>query len=70
MMKGLRYLEAKDKFLRYAYLALGDHFSSHDDFVNYFNTIKTDERKNHFLRTASFYLFLNQTTGDWHRHTR
>lgn len=57
-MKDLRYIKDKDKFLKYAYRALADHFSSHDDFVNYFNAIKTDELKNLFLKTASFYLFL------------
>jgi hypothetical protein len=63
-VKDLLYFEAKDKFLEYAYLALGEHFPSRDDFVNYFNTIKTDEMKNLFLRTASFYLFLVKR-GDW-----
>jgi hypothetical protein len=63
-MKDLRYLELRDTFLKYAYLAVGEHFSSHDDFINYFNGIKTDERKNLFLRTASFYLFLVKC-GDW-----
>jgi hypothetical protein len=62
-MKDLRYLEG-DTFLKYAYLALGEHFSSHDDFTNYFNSIKTDAMKNLFLRTASFYLFLVKR-GDW-----
>ena len=54
-MKDLRYLEG-NTFLQYAYIALGEHFSSHDDFTNYFNSIKTDAIKNLFLRTASFYL--------------
>jgi hypothetical protein len=50
--------------LEYAYLALKDHFSSRDAFVYYFETIKTDERKSLFLKTASFYLFLVKR-GDW-----
>src|SRR5712692_7596070 len=62
-MKDIHYLEG-DTFLKYAYLALGEHFSSHDDFINYFNSIKTDAMKNLFLRTASFYLFLVKR-GDW-----
>jgi hypothetical protein len=63
-MRDLRYLKAKDEFLKYAHLALGDHFPSRDAFVNYFEAIKTDELKNHFLKTASFYLFLVKQ-GDW-----
>lgn len=63
-MKDLRYLLAKDKFREHAYLALGNHFVSRDAFVNYFNAIKTNELKNLFLRTASFYLFLVKG-GDW-----
>jgi len=62
--KDLRYLDAKNKFIGYAFLALGDHFSSRDDFLNYFDAIKTDDRKNLFLRTASLYLFLVKR-GDW-----
>lgn len=64
-MKDIRYLKDKDKFLKYAYLALADHFPLYDDFINYFNTIKTDEQKNLFLKTASFYLFLVKK-GDWY----
>jgi len=30
--KDLRYLEAKDKFLEYAFLAVGQHFDSREDF--------------------------------------
>lgn len=63
-MRDLRYLKDKEKFLEYAYLALSDHFASHNDFINYFNMMKTDERKNLFLKTASFYLFLVKR-GDW-----
>lgn len=63
-MKDLRYLKAKNTFLEYAYLALREHFSSRDDFVKYFDAIKGDDRKNLFLRTASFYLFLVKR-GDW-----
>lgn len=62
--KDLRYLAAKDKFIGYAFSALGNHFSSCNDFLNYFNAIKTDDRKSLFLRTASFYLFLVKR-GDW-----
>jgi len=63
-MKDLHYLEARNTFLKHAYLAVEEHFSSHDDFINYFNQIRTDEMKDLFLRTASFYLFLVKR-GDW-----
>lgn len=63
-MKDLRDLETMATFLEYAYLALCEHFPSHDDFDNYFDAIKTDEMRNLFLRTASFYLFLVKR-GDW-----
>ena len=65
-MNDLRYLETKTntRFLEYAYVALREHFSSHDGFLNYFNAIQTDEMENLFLRTAAFYLFLVKR-GDW-----
>ena len=62
--KDLRYLNAKDKFLDYAFLALGDHFQCRDDFMRFFDSIGTDTRKSLFLRTASFYLFLVKR-GNW-----
>jgi len=64
--KDLRYLEPKnrDKFIKYAFLALESHFSSYDDLILFFNKIKTKERKSLFLRTAMFYLFLVKQ-GDW-----
>ena len=62
--KDLRYLDARDKFIEYAFMALGDHFSSRDEFQNYFEAIKTNHRKNLFLKTASYYLFLVKR-GDW-----
>lgn len=62
--KDLRYLEHKDKFLEYAFLAVGQHFDSREDFNNYFDSIANDKQKSLFLRTASFYLFLVKR-GDW-----
>lgn len=62
--KDFRYLAAKEKFLEYAFLALGEHFQSRDNFVQYFDSIKDDAHKSLFLRTASFYLFLVKR-GDW-----
>ncbi len=62
--RNCRYLYDKDKFLGYAYRALRSHFKSYEDFIKYFNAIKTDEKKSLFLKTASFYLFLVKD-GKW-----
>jgi len=37
---------------------LQDHFNTRDDFVKFFEDIDDDDRKNLFLKTAAFYLFL------------
>ncbi len=57
-------MHKKDKFLEYAYLALSDHFSSREEFEEYFESIKGDDQKSLFLRTASLYLFMVKN-GDW-----
>jgi len=62
--KDLRYLNAKEKFLEYAFLALGTHFECRYDFIQYFDSIGEDTRKSLFLKTASFYLFLVKR-GNW-----
>jgi len=59
-----RYLDNKDDFLKYSYLALSENFDSRNDFDAYFAAIETNERKNLFLRTATFYLFLVKC-GNW-----
>lgn len=63
-MEDLRYLQAKGKFLEYAYRALTERFPSRTGFDKYFNAIQTDKQKNLFLGTAAFYLFLVKK-GDW-----
>ena len=65
-MKGFRYLNdgSKERFLNYSYLALKDQFCSRENFDNYFNSIKTKERKDRFLKAAIAYLFLVKQ-GDW-----
>lgn len=65
--KDLRYLDAKDRFLEHAFLALRDHFDSSDAFLRYFEAIEGDFQKSLFLRTASFYLFMVKG-GDWVVH--
>ncbi len=63
-LKDQRYIDAKDKFLEYSFQALQNHFGTKDEFISFFETIKNDDQKNLFLKTASFYLFLVKN-GDW-----
>jgi hypothetical protein len=63
-MKDQRYLYAKDKFFEYSFQALKNHFSNKEDFITFFKAIENDDKKNLFLKTASFYLFLVKK-GDW-----
>jgi hypothetical protein len=64
MLKDRRYLNNKNKFLEFSYLALQDQFRSKDEFISFFESIENDDQKNLFLKTASFYLFLAKK-GDW-----
>jgi hypothetical protein len=63
-LRDQRYLSNKAAFLEYSYQALRNCFITKDDFMAFFKAIETDEKKNLFLRTASFYLFLVKN-GDW-----
>jgi hypothetical protein len=63
-LKDHRYLAAKDKFLEYSFQALQDQFDTKDQFISFFENIENDDRKNLFLKTASFYLFLVKS-GNW-----
>lgn len=63
-MNKYRYLNDKTKFLEYSYSALEDQFSSKEEFNDFFESINSDEMKDLFLKTASFYLFLAKK-GDW-----
>lgn len=62
--KPKRYLPAEDKFLGYAFQALGDYYNSWEEFHMKYNTIQTDDDKEKFLEVASFYLFLVKN-GNW-----
>jgi hypothetical protein len=63
-LKDHRYLSNKRIFLVYSYQALQHHFTTKRDFMAFFEAIETDEKKNLFLKTASFYLFLVKN-GEW-----
>jgi len=51
----LRYIASESKFLEYSFFALKDRFKSMVDFVAFYEKIRSPERKNLFLKTASFY---------------
>lgn len=63
-VKDLKYLRYKKEFLEHSYLALSSQFSSKEELVTFFDSIKGDEQKNQFLETSSFYLFLVKR-GAW-----
>ena len=58
MAKSLMYLDAEDQYATHAYEALKANFDSRESFNVFFNSIEAPERKNLFLRLASFYRFL------------
>lgn len=57
-MPDLRYLDAKDKFLNYAFDVFHEYYPDRDIFNQQFDAIPTDSEKNLFLMIASFYKFL------------
>lgn len=54
----MRYLRYKEDFLKHAYIPLQRYFQDEADFERFFEKIPTDEEKDRFLKTASFYRFL------------
>ena len=64
-MSDLKYLGRKNTLFKYCYLALHDHFKSEQDFNTWYERIESDEKKNIFLKVASYYLALVKN-GDWH----
>jgi len=57
-MSKYQYLDSKEKFLEYSYKALTGRFKNKKEFVSFFESISSDEAKNHFLEISSLYLFL------------
>jgi hypothetical protein len=57
-MKDLRYIEDEGKFLDYSYQALKVYFSSREQFISFYDLLKTTEQKNKFLEIISKYKFL------------
>lgn len=57
-MSKFTYLDSKEKFLEYSYLGLKERFKNKKEFVTFFESISSDEGKNHFLEISVLYLFL------------
>jgi len=57
-MPDMRYLEARDKFLEYAWDVYSGYFDSKAAFEEQFDWIQEDTSKNLFLKLAAFYKFL------------
>jgi hypothetical protein len=56
--KPLKYLDAEEQYSEHAFAALRDNFESKKRFDAFLNTISQPERKDLFLRLASFYRFM------------
>jgi hypothetical protein len=57
-MSDLKYLKRKETLFKYCYLAVKEHFESEDHFNKWFEGIGSDQKKNTFLKVASYYLAL------------
>lgn len=57
-MLDLRYIHDKDKFMVYAYDVFKPYFPEESEFIRQFETLESDELKNHFLHIISFYKLL------------
>jgi hypothetical protein len=57
-MPDMRYLDAKEKFLGYAWDVYSDYYDNREVFLAQFTQITNDKGKNKFLKITSFYKFL------------
>lgn len=64
-MNKLRYLSNKNTYLKYSYLALKERFKTKEDFDKWYESIKSDKKKDIFLKVATYYLALVKN-GDWY----
>jgi hypothetical protein len=53
----MRFIENEDKFLGYAWSVFEAYFKDKESFIEKYNHIDSPEKKNWFLRLASYYLF-------------
>ncbi len=56
-MPSMRFIEHEDKFLEYSWSVYEAHFNDKASFIDKYNLIDSPEKKNKFLRLASYYLF-------------
>jgi hypothetical protein len=64
-MSELKYLRRKGTLFKYCYLAFQDHFENEEELTDWYERIESNEKKNAFLRAASYYLALVKN-GDRH----
>ena len=64
-MGKLKYLNRKEAIFKYCFEGLRDQFASQQELDEWFQRIESDEKKDLFLRVASYYAALVKC-GDWH----
>ena len=64
-MERLKYLSRKETLFKYCFEGLRDQFSSESELDEWYERIESDEKKNLFLKVASYYAALVKC-GDWH----
>lgn len=64
MIADYRYVRNEASYLPVAKIALANQFLSPEDLQAFYEGIETPERKNQFLRAASFYYYMVKQ-GDW-----
>lgn len=64
-MRSLKYLKRRDTLFPYCYQALQGRFESIEELDGWYRSLASDEKRNSFLKVASYYLALVKK-GDWH----
>lgn len=64
-MGKLKYLNRKEAIFKYCFEGLRDQFSSESELDEWYERIESDEKKDLFLKVASYYAALVKC-GDWH----
>ena len=64
-MSKLKYLNRKEAIFKYCFEGLRDQFSSESELEEWYGRIESDDKKDLFLKVASYYAALVKC-GDWH----
>jgi hypothetical protein len=56
-MSSMRFIENEEKFLEYSWSVFQEYFMDRASFIEKYHRIESPEKKNCFLRLASYYLF-------------